>query len=76
LRTAPQKVDILPKTVLCGRFLNGGMRAGIVPASFSTISVEIKPDMIGHYLAEFSITYKPIRHGRSGGKGDAYCPLR
>jgi ribosomal protein S19 len=40
------------------------------------ISVEIKPDMIGHYLAEFSITYKPIRHGRSGGKGDAYCPLR
>ena len=26
------------------------------------ISVEVKPDMIGHYLAEFSITYKPIRH--------------
>merc|ERR1711918_254020 len=26
------------------------------------INVEIKPDMIGHYLAEFSITYKPIRH--------------
>merc|ERR1711970_1007576 len=28
------------------------------------INVEIKPDMIGHYLAEFSITYKPIRHGK------------
>merc|ERR1711933_374149 len=28
------------------------------------INVEIKPEMIGHYLAEFSITYKPIRHGR------------
>merc|ERR1712224_1105699 len=28
------------------------------------INVEIKPDMIGHYLAEFSITYKPISHGR------------
>jgi len=28
--------------------------------------VEIKPEMIGHYLAEFSITYKPIRHGRPG----------
>merc|ERR1712000_501300 len=42
------------------------------------INVEIKPDMIGHYLAEFSITYKPIRHGRagSGGKGQAYVPLR
>mmetsp|Transcript_113505 Transcript_113505/g.244359 ORF Transcript_113505/g.244359 Transcript_113505/m.244359 type:complete len:156 (+) Transcript_113505:56-523(+) len=28
--------------------------------------VEIKPEMIGHYLAEFSITYKPITHGRPG----------
>ncbi|KAJ2456014.1 40s ribosomal protein S15 [Coemansia sp. RSA 2336] len=28
--------------------------------------VEIKPDMIGHYLGEFSITYKPVRHGRPG----------
>ncbi|KAL7641433.1 UNVERIFIED_CONTAM: hypothetical protein RMT77_008573 [Armadillidium vulgare] len=28
--------------------------------------VEIKPDMIGHYLAEFSITYKPVKHGRPG----------
>merc|ERR1712224_782693 len=30
------------------------------------INVEIKPDMIGHYLAEFSITHKPIAHGRPG----------
>jgi small subunit ribosomal protein S15e len=28
--------------------------------------VEIKPEMIGHYLAEFSITYKPVKHGRPG----------
>merc|ERR1712076_212561 len=28
--------------------------------------VEIKPEMIGHYLGEFSITYKPTRHGRPG----------
>jgi len=28
--------------------------------------VEIKPDMIGHYLGEFSITYKPVKHGRAG----------
>uniref|UniRef100_N1QXP2 40S ribosomal protein S15 n=1 Tax=Aegilops tauschii TaxID=37682 RepID=N1QXP2_AEGTA len=26
--------------------------------------VEIKPEMIGHYLAEFSISYKPVKHGR------------
>ena len=25
--------------------------------------VEIKPKMIGHYLGEFSITSKPVKHG-------------
>uniref|UniRef100_A0A2K5QM76 40S ribosomal protein S15 n=1 Tax=Cebus imitator TaxID=2715852 RepID=A0A2K5QM76_CEBIM len=28
--------------------------------------VEIKPEMIGHYLGEFSSTYKPVKHGRPG----------
>lgn len=28
--------------------------------------VEIKPDMIGHYLAEFSISYRPVKHGKPG----------
>eukprot|EP00890_Picochlorum_soloecismus_P002686 jgi/Picsp_1/3418/NSC_06256-R1_40s ribosomal protein s15 len=28
--------------------------------------VEIRPDMLGHYLAEYSISYKPVRHGRPG----------
>ena len=28
--------------------------------------VEIKAEMIGHYLAEFSLTYKPISHGKPG----------
>merc|ERR1712071_191031 len=41
------------------------------------INVEIKPEMIGHYLAEFSIPYKPIKHGRAGmgGKGAMFMPL-
>merc|ERR1712012_40418 len=26
----------------------------------------IEPEMIGHYLGEFSITYKPVKHGRPG----------
>merc|ERR1719502_1436845 len=30
------------------------------------ISAEVKPEMVGTYLAEYSITYKPIRHGRPG----------
>ena len=29
-------------------------------------NVEIKPEMIGHYLGEFSITYHPVQHGRPG----------
>ena len=28
--------------------------------------VEIKPEMVGFYLGEFSITYKPVKHGRPG----------
>ncbi|PZD03876.1 RpsS, Ribosomal protein S19 [Pyrenophora tritici-repentis] len=28
--------------------------------------VEIKPEMVGHYLAEFSISYRPVKHGRPG----------
>ena len=29
-------------------------------------NVEIKFDMIGRYLGEFAISYKPTRHGRPG----------
>ena len=29
-------------------------------------NVEIKPEMIGHYLGEFSITYSPVTHGKPG----------
>ncbi len=28
--------------------------------------IEVKAEMVGHYLGEFSITYKPVRHGRPG----------
>merc|ERR1712039_500519 len=41
------------------------------------INVEVKPDMIGHYLAEFSITYKPTKHGRAGMGGKMnFIPLK
>ena len=29
-------------------------------------AVEIKGEMIAHYLAEFSLSYKPVQHGRPG----------
>ncbi|KAJ1994174.1 ribosomal protein S15 [Dimargaris cristalligena] len=28
--------------------------------------VEVRPEMTGHYLGEFSISYKPVKHGRPG----------
>ena len=28
--------------------------------------VEIKAEMVGHYLGEFSISYSPVKHGRPG----------
>mmetsp|Transcript_9268 Transcript_9268/g.20962 ORF Transcript_9268/g.20962 Transcript_9268/m.20962 type:complete len:147 (-) Transcript_9268:459-899(-) len=28
--------------------------------------VQVVPEMVGHYLGDFSITYKPVRHGRPG----------
>ncbi|KAI1174865.1 putative 40S ribosomal protein S15 [Nemania sp. FL0916] len=29
-------------------------------------SIEIRPEMVGHYLGEFSISYTPVKHGRPG----------
>ncbi|EIW66909.1 hypothetical protein TREMEDRAFT_34161, partial [Tremella mesenterica DSM 1558] len=43
--------------------------------SFTT--VEIKPEMTGHYLGEFSITYKPVGHSYGGQMRDArFVPLK
>lgn len=30
------------------------------------INALLQPEMIGHYLGEFSVTYKPVKHGRPG----------
>jgi small subunit ribosomal protein S15e len=39
------------------------------------INVEVKPEMIGHYLAEFSISYHPVQHGRGKVAGSKFAPL-
>lgn len=31
--------------------------------------VEVKPEMVGHYTGEFSISYQPVKHGRPGQSG-------
>ncbi len=41
--------------------------------------VMITADMVGMYLGEFSITYRPVRHGRPGlseGKSARFIPLK
>jgi len=42
-------------------------------------NVEVRAEMIGHYLGEFSITYKPTKHGRpgiGGTKSSRFIPLK
>ena len=57
IKTHLRNMIIVPEMIgsVCGVY-NG--------KSFTT--VEIKPEMIGHYLAEFSISYRPVSHGRPG----------
>jgi small subunit ribosomal protein S19 len=43
------------------------------------LPVEIKPEMIGHFLGEFAITNKPVRHGTPGigaSRSSMYVPLK
>lgn len=43
------------------------------------VPVEVKPEMIGHYLGEFAITNKPVKHGTPGigaSRSSMYVPLK
>jgi len=43
------------------------------------LPVEVKPEMIGHYLGEFAITNRPVRHGTPGigaSRSSMYVPLK
>lgn len=43
------------------------------------VPVEIKPEMIGHYLGEFAVTNKPVKHGTPGigaSRSSMYVPLK
>ena len=43
------------------------------------IAVEVLPEMIGHYLGEFAITNKMVRHGSPGigaSRSSMYVPLK
>ncbi len=41
--------------------------------------VEVSPEMMGHYLGEFAITNKPVKHGTPGigaSRSSMYVPLK
>lgn len=43
------------------------------------VAIDIKPEMISHYLGEFAITNKPVRHGTPGigaSRSSMYVPLK
>lgn len=43
------------------------------------ISLEIKPEMIGHYLGEFALTRKPVKHSGPGvgaTRSSKFMPLK
>ncbi len=42
-------------------------------------AIEIVPQMIGHYLGEYAITNKPVKHGQPGigaSRSSMYVPLK
>jgi len=43
------------------------------------VPIELRAEMIGHYLGEFAITNKPVRHGTPGigaSRSSMYVPLK
>lgn len=70
VKTHLRNVTIIPEMV--------GAVVGVYNGK-TFITVEIKAEMIGHYLGEFSISYTPVRHGRPGigaTHSSRFIPLR
>ena len=70
VKTHVRNMIILPEMV--------GLTIGIHNGK-DFVQVEIKPDMIGHYLGEFAVTNKPVRHGTPGigaSRSSMYVPLK
>ncbi len=43
------------------------------------VPVELQPEMIGHFLGEFAVTNKPVKHGTPGigaSRSSMYVPLK
>ena len=70
IKTHVRNMIILPEMV--------GLTLGVHNGK-EFVQVEIKPEMIGHYLGEFAVTNKPVRHGTPGigaSRSSMYVPLK
>lgn len=69
-RTHVRDMVIFPEMV--------GLKIGVYNGK-EFVTVEIKPDMISHYLGEFSLTRKRVQHGSPGigaTRSSKYVPLK
>ncbi len=69
-RTHVRDMIIFPEMV--------GLKIGVYNGKIFAI-VEIKPEMIGHYLGEFSLTRRRVQHGSPGigaTRSSKYVPLK
>ena len=70
VRTHVRDMPILPEMV--------GARVGVYNGN-EFVEVVIRPQMIGHYIGEFSITTQRVRHGSPGigaTRSSLYVPLK
>jgi small subunit ribosomal protein S19 len=70
IRTHARNAVILPEMVGMTIFVHNGKQF---------VKVEVIPEMVGHYLGEFSLTQKPVKHGSPGigaSRSSMYVPLR
>ncbi|KAK2090183.1 ribosomal protein S15 [Saguinus oedipus] len=56
---SPRRLDVIIPSEMVGSMVG-------VYNSKTFSHVDIKPEMIGHYLGESSVTYKPVKHGWLG----------
>ena len=70
IKTHVRDLVILPEMVRAKIMVHNGKE--FVP-------IDIRAEMIGHYLGEFAITNKPVRHGTPGigaSRSSMYVPLK
>lgn len=64
IKTHSRDMPILPEMAGAKIAVHRGGKNSEYPSAFVTI--EIKPEMIGHYLGEFVMTRKPVKHSAAG----------